>query len=478
LQDSWKITHLKDISTPLDDGIAGVSIDGLKLFINIGGNNIYVFYKDLLKDQSVFVPIKKYCGINLPKYAFISSVAMSGDEKTFYIASDMPGGKGGFDIWKTEYNEMTNKWSDWQNLDSVINSVGDEYTISISGDESALYVSSNGHGGMGGSDIFRIDRIDGVWSNELVNLGAPINTAGNDLFYSSVGGTAYQAYYCSESADSSRDFDIYYVNYKEPVLCESERAKLLKIAAVKHRDPDPIDEFIPVESEKRRAMQSALNLVAANREYGISHRDVFDDDKAWQNSAAEKYGVSSRDVFSNKEYGISRRSIPDSRLYKDLAVAVEQAAGDTGVCGDSVDKVFRDKYGNVLAKLGYTTEAAAVVKPKTGDRIYCQNIVFEKGKSELAPSSYLNLKKICEFLQSFPDVVIEIGGHTSSEGSYEFNQKLSKARADAVKNYLLKSGISASRLQTHGYGYSMPVEDEGVSLGKVLNRRVEIVVVK
>jgi outer membrane protein OmpA-like peptidoglycan-associated protein len=80
------------------------------------------------------------------------------------------------------------------------------------------------------------------------------------------------------------------------------------------------------------------------------------------------------------------------------------------------------------------------------------------------------------FLQRFPDIRIEVGGHTSREGSYAVNQRLSEARAKSVYNYLIRKGILPERVTYRGYNYSQSIEDENTEVGRMLNRRVEITV--
>ncbi|MDR2556670.1 MAG: OmpA family protein [Bacteroidales bacterium] len=410
LQSPWETTYLKSVSTDLHDGVVGLSIDGLKLFIRVKHNKIYVLDVNSLKGKKTAVPIKKYYGIKLPKNVHIKSVAMSADEKTFYISSNMPGGYGGFDIWKTEYNDNTKKWSEWKNFGGVINTAGDEISISITNDESALHIASNGHGGVGGCDIFRLDKnSNGDWSDEIVNLGTPINTPLNDIYYSSVGGYANQAYYSSQRTGSDNLFDIYCITYKKPIWRKNGRIK-------SKQDLQVITER---KSDDKHKTQKREHKVAARE--------------------------------------------------KAIMDAAQSKALENNTPGD----IYVDQFN----EQGYI-DIADMAVPKPGDKIYLQNLLFEKGKSVLMKSCFPGLNRLCAFLERFPNVVIEIGGHTSSEGSYEANRRLSEARAESVKKYLIKKGISASRLQTHGYSYSMPVEDEHTELGKILNRRIEVVIIK
>ena len=81
-----------------------------------------------------------------------------------------------------------------------------------------------------------------------------------------------------------------------------------------------------------------------------------------------------------------------------------------------------------------------------------------------------------KYLQIFPDINMEVDGHTDAIGSLSANQKLSLARAKAVVKYLTEHGIDASRLSYKGYGEQMPVDTNATELGRAKNRRIEFIV--
>ena len=101
------------------------------------------------------------------------------------------------------------------------------------------------------------------------------------------------------------------------------------------------------------------------------------------------------------------------------------------------------------------------------------NIYFESGSATLQPQSYGVLDGVVELLRDNPDVMVEIAGHTDSDGSASYNQGLSQRRAESVRSYLVRKGISASRLTTVGYGESRPVASNATADGKARNRRIE-----
>ncbi len=105
-----------------------------------------------------------------------------------------------------------------------------------------------------------------------------------------------------------------------------------------------------------------------------------------------------------------------------------------------------------------------------------KNVYFDTGKATLRPASFKELNELVEFLKLKPSVRIEIGGHTDSVGDDESNLILSQSRADAVKAYLVKHGIAASRVEARGYGPSKPVASNSTHEGRQQNRRTEVTI--
>ncbi len=104
-------------------------------------------------------------------------------------------------------------------------------------------------------------------------------------------------------------------------------------------------------------------------------------------------------------------------------------------------------------------------------------IKFDSGKSEINPDSYLLLDSLVEVSKKCPNDAIAIGGHTDSSGSDSLNQKLSAARAEAVRRYLIGHGISKDRLVSIGYGETRPIADNSTDEGRALNRRIDFKVI-
>jgi len=115
---------------------------------------------------------------------------------------------------------------------------------------------------------------------------------------------------------------------------------------------------------------------------------------------------------------------------------------------------------------------------EVGSALVLNNIFFTTGKSTLLPKSFEELNKIADFLKEGTVSLIEISGHTDSEGAEAFNQKLSENRAKAVVNYLISQGISSNMLKATGYGETRPLDTNKTPEGRKNNRRVEFLVLK
>lgn len=114
--------------------------------------------------------------------------------------------------------------------------------------------------------------------------------------------------------------------------------------------------------------------------------------------------------------------------------------------------------------------------PVEGKVITLRKVYFNTAKSELLPASSEELDKLFLFLNANPDVSIRICGHTDSEGTDEYNRRLSHDRSNSVKAYLVQKGIQQERLQIAGFGSKYPVADNESEEGRAMNRRVEFYV--
>jgi outer membrane protein OmpA-like peptidoglycan-associated protein len=104
------------------------------------------------------------------------------------------------------------------------------------------------------------------------------------------------------------------------------------------------------------------------------------------------------------------------------------------------------------------------------------DVLFDTGKADLKPSARERLAKVAGILIAYPDIRVEIDGHTDSTGSLEFNERLSQQRAESVRSYLSSQGVNYSSITTQGFGPSQPIASNDTAAGRQQNRRVELVV--
>ena len=110
---------------------------------------------------------------------------------------------------------------------------------------------------------------------------------------------------------------------------------------------------------------------------------------------------------------------------------------------------------------------------ETGKTTILRNIFFETDSFNIKPESKVQLLEMVDFMKNNPSLVIEIGGHTDTQGSENYNLTLSGKRAESVVKYLIENGIQAPRLKSKGYGFSIPLTENSTEEGRARNRRTE-----
>ena len=154
----------------------------------------------------------------------------------------------------------------------------------------------------------------------------------------------------------------------------------------------------------------------------------------------------------------------------------EDGCPDPDNDGDGIPDV-RDKcpnepetFNNYQDEDGCPDEVPAEVKKFTG---VIQGINFKTASAEILAGSYVILDRAVKVLQDYPEVNLEISGHTDNRGKADYNLDLSQRRADSVKTYFVQRGVASARLQAIGYGLTRPIADNKTGSGRATNRRTE-----
>jgi outer membrane protein OmpA-like peptidoglycan-associated protein len=148
--------------------------------------------------------------------------------------------------------------------------------------------------------------------------------------------------------------------------------------------------------------------------------------------------------------------------------------------------LFQSENVNVPKQPEYSVLAKNITleKVQIGSKIVLNNIFFDSNKATLRKESNLELEKLLQLMKEYPELIVEVAGHTDSKGNDAANLKLSQMRSQAVVNALIKKGINSKYLSAKGYGETMPVASNTLPNGKPdlkgmqLNRRVELKIVE
>lgn len=206
---SWSEPKVVPVASDYNVGTAGISPDGQKMLIFMGGvtdpGSLFQIQKsgETWSKPSLINPV-----INHPKY-LESTASITPDGKTIYFASDRIGGLGGMDIYKTTL-QANGTWSQPVNLGPEVNSKANEDAPFIHPDQKTLFFTSDGHRSMGGRDIFVTRLVKDKWTSPE-NMGYPVNTTANDNYFTLIAdGT--RGYFSSDRKGGAGGQDIYFID--------------------------------------------------------------------------------------------------------------------------------------------------------------------------------------------------------------------------------------------------------------------------
>ena len=152
--------------------------------------------------------------------------------------------------------------------------------------------------------------------------------------------------------------------------------------------------------------------------------------------------------------------------------AIGAAVGGLG--GAGVGKMMDNQERDMRDALGASDAAAIQREGNLLAVTFRGDVTFDTNSTAVKPGLYSEIDRVASVLQQYPDTLIRVEGHTDSVGSDKYNMDLSQRRAYAVKDLLTQRGVSPSRIETVGFGKSMPVASNDTEAGRQRNRRVEI----
>jgi len=342
---------------------------------------------------------------------------------TLYFASNMPGGKGGVDIYKSVYSG--DSWGTPENMESI-NTEGDEvFPFAQNG---ALYFSSNGRGGLGGLDIYK-SMIDG---GKIITLGYPVNSPKDDFGIVLDGGRS--GYLSSNRGGGVGDDDIYEVTIYTLRL----EAKVIDLKTGKPIGGNltiidtQTGEEVPYTMEDDKAIFQGMR----GRTYSITS-----DNDAYEDNTAE-FTADTKDE-------VMQVSVPMERTKAPVVIEGEDASFIR------VENLSSPRY----YKLG--TEALESVEEDAVDMdgvVVIEDVYFKFNSDEIS-KGVKEIDKVVAILKSYKDVDIEITAYCDVRGSKKYNEKLAEKRAQRVEDYMTSNGVDADRIRSINIGKSQLYND-------------------
>jgi outer membrane protein OmpA-like peptidoglycan-associated protein/tetratricopeptide (TPR) repeat protein len=447
-----KWTSPKNVGSPLsteqDETAASLSYDGQRMLAYIVENGNADVYESKLKGNDWEKPKRKMSDNNNTTANETFACYEPLDIKVYYITDG--GSTGGKNIFMSGVGvKEKNLWGLGQSGGHMINTKFHEGSVFVHPDGKTIYFSSQGHNSMGGYDIFKAELKGGQWSDP-VNLGYPINSPYDDLFFASTASGKY-AYIASNREGGKGKMDLYKVTFWGPekqVLVDSEDFLLASIA--KPIKDINIEKAVEVEKKSLTVFKGVV-IDAISRKPLEALIEILD------NSSGEQIAT----FNSNSATGKFLLSLPSGRNY-----------------GISVRKdgyLFHSENFNLPSESEFNLVEKDVELKNIaiGSKIALRNVFYATGKSDITPDSYPELDRLVKLMNDVPSLKVEISGHTDNIGSETTNQKLSEDRANSVVSYLSKKGVTSSRLAGKGYGSSKPVASNNSEDGRQQNRRTE-----
>lgn len=426
----------------------------------------------------------------------IGHVSFSEDYTTIYFSSDMPGGKGGSDIYYAEYENGT--WTEPINLKSI-NTPGDEMFPNI--EENTLYFSSNGLYGFGGLDVYKYELGS---SKTPINLGYGVNSNGDDFSFSYLSKNRYilssdrnggvdNLYLVEQNKFNGTLFIVPKKSFKDIVINDDIELWLI------NRSSLDSTLIVKEDGEYKMPIESYNDYIVSGRikDYELTaplylNTDYMDENEIiTQNIYFDqmKYDITVKTI--NKETG---EAIGNVTGFFENPMTGEKIRYTTDANGLARVNIDNETTYNVSAtKKGYLDLNELIesdgdvlieldmkmIEIKKDIKFEIKNILYDLDKWALRDSSKIELDKLADFLKLNDNIKVELSSHTDSRGSDNYNQKLSQRRAQSCVTYLIDKGVDAANIIAKGYGETQLLNEcsNGVECSEddhQANRRTEI----
>ncbi|SDW79115.1 WD40-like Beta Propeller Repeat [Lutibacter oricola] len=454
---------------------------------------------------------------NSVKYS-IKNPKFSADGKKLYFSSNMSGGSGGYDIFVSEVsNEGVLSWP--KNMGPTINTKYNEL-YPYSDNENNLYFSSFGHKGKGGLDIFKSNFVNNTFEKP-VSLPSPINSPYDEFGYVHRPNKK-EGFFTSNRDKGKGDVDIYAFKYhikEKPcdqlitgnVFNIKNNVKLSDYQLFLYKNDTLVEgkDIVNFNNYKFNLKCNESYKIVAKKKGFISNEIKF------TTNDADKFTLD-KNIYLEPEKCINfvegkilnketKTPLPNAivKLFKNDSLVktlklnklaeykaeincnstYKITAELTDFSKDNViintQKNNKETHNNNL----YLKENIEFITVRKQKMIKTNPIYFDLDKSNIRPDASIELDKVVTIMKKYETIVIEVKSHTDSRGQDKYNFVLSNKRARSTINYIISKGIDSSRIYGKGYGETELVNHctNGVKCHDSLhqlNRRTEFIVVK
>lgn len=430
-------------------GNVSITADGKTMFFtrveteNMGLKSSKIYYSK--KGSDGWGPAYEVTGVNGDYLAKHPCEGELFGEKVLFFSANIPGNKGGFDLYYAS-KKTDGVYALPTPLSDVVNTAGDE--VSPFYRDGKLYFSSNGLPSMGGFDVYETQWNGSVWS-AAKNIGGGINSTLDDMYYTQ-SNDGMSGYFVSNRPGPN--------NLKSKTCCddiyawEIERIKV-NLTALTFR--------LPVKTDKDKQQQPLTECTVAIQD--VTDKNPANVDQK-TNTAANNFDF---ELLPEKKYVViaTREGfIPDTVSFNTVGIKkttkIEKKLTLRRVKKEPVTRVIRKNEPIVL-----------------------KNILYDFDKDNIRPDAEPDLQYLTDIMTKNPAIKIELSSHTDSRGKDEYNQDLSQRRAQSAVNWIIAKGISADRLVAKGYGETKLVNgcSNGVTCTEEehqANRRTEFKIIE
>lgn len=408
-------------------GTPAFTPDGSRMYLTRwykdGSKTIHAIYFSNKKGQTWGSLIKLNANVNADSFSAIQPFVAGGGKKLYFV-SNKSGGLGGYDIWVADLGadgQPTNS----TNLGSNVNTSADEQGPYYSDAEKRLVYSSKGMVGLGGFDLYE-SNYNGVEWTKPHNLGFPVNSAKDDLYYYPDKNDP-KKFYLSSDRESDCCLDLFTATDKRFILAG------LVLDCDSHK---------PLAGAKVTFQDSISKSTLKEQVLGADGKYAFH-------------------VTTKRPYNLV---IEKSGYFTKVLPIVQKGA---------------KMRGDTLFNPDLCLQPFVVNKP-----IVIKNILYDFNMATLRPESKTTLDELVKIMKDNPKIKVELSSHTDSIGSDAYNIDLSQRRAQSCVDYIIASGVETTRIFAKGYGKSKPIAPNSLPNGKdnpdgrQLNRRTEFTVLK